>query len=427
MQRHPIRSAKTGKWNDDGIKIKEKPIGKPPKSRVCFICGKLFLLHSFPIHEAACRKLYIDREALKPLKDRKPCPEDPAILMMKAVRFQEGMSNSFEIDASIGRSSNILKEKTGKRVVTLEDVNAASQATYSAATLSQCRWCERTMLPEKLPKHNRFCTKDRPARRVGESVRVAATAGSVVEPKKMRRREIEPSSGITLTSWRSKSNAFRAAIANARRVSRAEQLSKETGLPISNFLVPPSEEEQWLLTQASGGNVLTQCANCGRSFNVKAAERHIPICASIVNKPRRLMRGTGVTLKSEGSSIVIQKPVWNTNDSGVIVESFRRLPQDHLLSTHSARIAGPNPYGLSKRPALTKESPQPTYNSSAPKVVQSREVTEFPRSTRSAGAINDARHGSARMATAHGDILQKLMKTKQSVTTMRLGDGKRVR
>ena len=35
------------------------------------------------------------------------------------------------------------------------------------------------------------------------------------------------------------------------------------------------------------------CPHCGRKFNAHAAERHIPKCASIVTRPRTLVRGRG--------------------------------------------------------------------------------------------------------------------------------------
>ena len=35
------------------------------------------------------------------------------------------------------------------------------------------------------------------------------------------------------------------------------------------------------------------CPHCGRSFNQKAADRHIPKCSSTKAKPKRLVRGSG--------------------------------------------------------------------------------------------------------------------------------------
>ena len=38
---------------------------------------------------------------------------------------------------------------------------------------------------------------------------------------------------------------------------------------------------------------LVPCPHCGRSFNERAAERHVPRCADIRAKPSRLARGGG--------------------------------------------------------------------------------------------------------------------------------------
>ena len=40
---------------------------------------------------------------------------------------------------------------------------------------------------------------------------------------------------------------------------------------------------------------LIPCPHCGRKFNSKAAERHIPQCQNIQAKPTMLKRGTGVS------------------------------------------------------------------------------------------------------------------------------------
>ena len=48
-----------------------------PKSRVCYLCGRLYMLHSFSIHIKQCKELWLAREELKDPKERKKLPEDP--------------------------------------------------------------------------------------------------------------------------------------------------------------------------------------------------------------------------------------------------------------------------------------------------------------------------------------------------------------
>lgn len=76
------------------------------------------------------------------------------------------------------------------------------------------------------------------------------------------------------SKWRQQSSAFREAIRQAKMVTLAEQKSKATGVPL-HILLPAS-------TGRGGGggyevdSSYIQCPHCGRSFNQKAGERHIP-------------------------------------------------------------------------------------------------------------------------------------------------------
>ena len=77
-----------------------------------------------------------------------------------------------------------------------------------------------------------------------------------------------PSSFAKSVNWKSKSEHFRAAMRAARN----------PGAPAAPAGPDPS---------------LTPCPHCGRRFNEKAAERHIPKCQSIKAQPKMLRRGQG--------------------------------------------------------------------------------------------------------------------------------------
>lgn len=491
--------ANTGKWNRDGLEeVAEKPLARAPKSRVCYICGRLYMPHSFSIHEPQCRKLFLDREALKPPKERKPCPEDP-VSMMRAHAGGGGGSlksgMSFAADASAtamhGGSRSSQRPSGG---FSLDEINAASQAAYSEAALSKCRFCDRTMLPEKLCMHNKLCTRERPARRVGEGVKVdrtivraAAAAASTAanQPRvralkrlpvpvaaaraqagtRVRAQEIDASNsgaGVVQTSWRSKSNAFRVALKQARRVTRAEQLAKETGLSVASFLVPPTAEEQWLMDQANSGGDMIECANCLRSFNKKAGERHIPLCKSIMNKPSRLVRGSGkMGMSSGGTGVpgllsvasktrsplamhssalgptaIIQKPVWDTADSGISVLEKPRLGRKQRqhpsppVTPLANSAEGPHPYGFSRRPgsngSRVPSAATTTFGADVDAGRQSTAERVAQERVRARDAVimrSGTAGASVKMATAHGDLLHKLMATKKSVNQALSGSG----
>lgn len=78
--------------------------------------------------------------------------------------------------------------------------------------------------------------------------------------------------------WKAESNAFREAMKAARQYSQAVASGKTPPPPVISSAPDPS---------------LIQCPHCSRRFNEKAAERHIPQCQNIINKPKTLARGKG--------------------------------------------------------------------------------------------------------------------------------------
>ena len=84
-------------------------------------------------------------------------------------------------------------------------------------------------------------------------------------------------SGVKEGKWKAQSNQLREAMANMRAISKAEKEGKP---------LPPA--------MPSGPDMsLIPCPHCGRRFNQKAADRHIPKCQSIKAKPKTLARGSG--------------------------------------------------------------------------------------------------------------------------------------
>ena len=77
--------------------------------------------------------------------------------------------------------------------------------------------------------------------------------------------------------WKAESESFRQAMRAGKQVSQA----LATGGPMPEQVASAPDPS------------LVPCPNCGRSFNEKAAERHIPLCKNIRAKPTSLKRGTG--------------------------------------------------------------------------------------------------------------------------------------
>jgi hypothetical protein len=81
-----------------------------------------------------------------------------------------------------------------------------------------------------------------------------------------------------LPKWKAESLSFRNAIRQAKLVSQAEQRSKVTGIPLHALLPVTSRQNIPDAIQST----YIRCPHCDRSFNEKAAERHIPKVRSTV-------------------------------------------------------------------------------------------------------------------------------------------------
>ncbi|GFR40425.1 hypothetical protein Agub_g999 [Astrephomene gubernaculifera] len=179
----------------------------------------------------------------------------------------------------------------------------------------QCGTCGRRFLPEAYDKHVRVCAKVFAGKRKvfnSAAKRVAGTeAASYFNPRAAAGARASPAppagpppstggrpraaggarggpggaaaggaaGGGGVPKWKAQSNALRQAMQQMRQVGAA--LAR--GEDIRNIPHVPSAPDPSLV----------QCPTCGRRFNAQAAERHIPRCSSIVNKPKFLKAGTG--------------------------------------------------------------------------------------------------------------------------------------
>lgn len=115
---------------------------------------------------------------------------------------------------------------------------------------------------EKFQQHSRFNKKKGGAKQNQQNQQAGAD---------------RPIQGEKQSKWKEQSNQFREAMKMARLAKKAE----ETGGPMPEYV--PSAPDPSLI----------RCQNCGRSFNERAAERHIPLCSNIKAKPTSLKRGSG--------------------------------------------------------------------------------------------------------------------------------------
>ena len=284
----------------DGKEVKApKKVGRAPRARTCYICGRDYMLHSFKIHEPQCIKLFEDREKLKPVKERKPVPEDP-------------LKQMYHTKDKLGGAVNLDNRDH------LDELNAASAASYSRA-LEQCKQCGRTFAGGALAKHNKSCTRTNPWKRAGSGIPAPAAKmpANVKKPAPTFKVRVEksvtvqfsaPPKKVDAPAWKIKSEDFRASIRRARAVSKAEQQAKDSGGQLDDYL-PHDFHEQAALDYARSVADYVECPHCTRTFNPKVAERHIPACANTTAKASRLLKGGARTVTQATSVVYHQKMV----------------------------------------------------------------------------------------------------------------------
>lgn len=157
----------------------------------------------------------------------------------------------------------------------------------------ECPDCGRKFNPIPYEKHIKICAKvflqkrkafDSKKMRIADNPELLkiqkekAKEERGAKKKKPDKGEDRPIGGDgKCGKWKEQSNAFREAMKHARLVAQAE---KNGGpMPVMVASAPDSS--------------LVPCPNCGRTFNERAAERHIPQCKNIKAQPKSLMRGTG--------------------------------------------------------------------------------------------------------------------------------------
>lgn len=152
-----------------------RQLAAAPKARVCYVCGRQYMVHSFDIHIKQCKELFLAREALKDPRDRKKLPEDPVERMMRGGGGGDDGTGSPDRRSTGGGSAMNSPAPGGgggsTEGMSLDEINRMATDAYNNEALSKCAFCGRTFLPEKLAIHNKSCTAENPARKVSEGVR----------------------------------------------------------------------------------------------------------------------------------------------------------------------------------------------------------------------------------------------------------------
>lgn len=261
----------------------------------CENCGRTFLPEKLIIHMRSCR-------------------------VPQRTSLKEANSGAQRND----RNNNIQSPRISKAYNPRDEMQGFSDY----AELMKCSSCGRTFNEFSYPKHVKICkkvfcqkrkqfdsSKKRAEgtelmnfRRTGATVRTTGarvTLGQSKQPAvNNSSQQMQPilnrnptgngngygnvQSNNAMPKWKADSNAFRQAMRAARAVSKAEVMSKKTGIPL-HALMPTSYQQNNSSSYSNPGYVT--CPTCNRSYSETAGARHIPQCKNIINKPKALLRG----------------------------------------------------------------------------------------------------------------------------------------
>uniref|UniRef100_A0A663DT12 Zinc finger C2HC-type containing 1C n=1 Tax=Aquila chrysaetos chrysaetos TaxID=223781 RepID=A0A663DT12_AQUCH len=131
--------------------------------------------------------------------------------------------------------------------------------------LGQCSFCGRKFLSTRLEKHTSICSKSQGSKRKAFDSSKARARGTELEEYQQWK------SSERRNNWRQKHEVFIQTLRQARQVQQV--LSK--GGKVSDLPpLPPIENPDYVA-----------CPYCRRQFAPQAAERHIPKCKTVKNRP----------------------------------------------------------------------------------------------------------------------------------------------
>ncbi|NWV84689.1 ZC21C protein, partial [Dasyornis broadbenti] len=137
----------------------------------------------------------------------------------------------------------------------------------------QCSFCKRKFFCTRLEKHMSICGKNQDSKRKVFDSSKARARGTELEQYQQLKSPRSPQSKTQprKNNWKQKHEALIHTVSQARQV---QQILAKGGKASDLPPLPPVENPDYVA-----------CTYCGRKFAPRAAERHIPKCKNIKNRP----------------------------------------------------------------------------------------------------------------------------------------------
>ncbi|NWV36295.1 ZC21C protein, partial [Grantiella picta] len=160
------------------------------------------------------------------------------------------------------------------------DDHASAETLYMQAAsaveqeeFGQCSFCKRKFFCTRLDKHMSICGKNQNSKRKVFDSSKARARGTELEKYQHWKSSRSPQSKTPprKNNWKQKHESLIHTVSQARQV---QQILTEGGKASDLPPLPPIENPDYVA-----------CTYCGRKFAPRAAERHIPKCKNIKNRP----------------------------------------------------------------------------------------------------------------------------------------------
>ena len=176
---------------------------------------------SLAIHQKSCKKLFLQREAKKPKRERKPLPKEP--------------TNISDYENATPRQ--------------VEAARVAASRSFNDNVLERCPNCSRTFLPDRLVVHLRSCTKISPAKQSLSSRQRALTPPSsskLPKPRRVSKKSLRSIQNSSISSTRKDTQPSRMPkISSTSSSSSGEWKRSQTSEGTDYFYHSGSGKVQW--------------------------------------------------------------------------------------------------------------------------------------------------------------------------------------
>mmetsp|Transcript_60394 Transcript_60394/g.168752 ORF Transcript_60394/g.168752 Transcript_60394/m.168752 type:complete len:521 (-) Transcript_60394:98-1660(-) len=251
----------------------------------CPLCNEKFFPASLPFHQKQCER----RRATRIVN----CPY--CSIEVSQLKLPDHIKCCPKSAGGKQRSKGADGGGAGRAEGPSEDRNMGP-ANFDADVMDdgrmRCVYCGRYFAPDRIEKHQSICGKLKSARPVGvdgqptqEGRKVfnaqaqrTESGAAFVTPQQYKRQHDQKMKAAAEERARRTGSRWRAQHAQFQDVVRAGRNDgTETLHPSRRDAGPPNQ-------RLDDGT--TQCPHCSRRFEQSVADRHIPICAKVLNRPK---------------------------------------------------------------------------------------------------------------------------------------------